>query len=183
MERWIQMAQEVGFDAVACCDIGTLHSRKEIREMCDESQCQSYRHNWSCPPGCPTLVECQSIMQSYSCAILVQTIGDMEDSFDQEAIIRAGKLHTERVHAICSLLRQHFLHVLGLSDGGCRICEVCAYPDPCLFPNQAVGSMSAYGLFVSKVCQDNGLQYYHGDKTITYTACILFKHELAKDGG
>lgn len=174
MEQWIQLAQEAGFDAVSHCEIGTLHSKKEIREMCDPKSCETYYHNWSCPPGCPDLTECQTIMQSYSHAILVQTIGNMEDPFDHEVMIRTGKLHTERVHAVCSLLRQHFKRVLGLSDGGCRICEVCSYPEPCLFPNQAVGSMSAYGLLVSKVCQDNGLPYYYGDKTIAYTACILF---------
>ena len=33
--------------------------------------------------------------------------------------------------------------------------------------------MEAYGLVVSQVCQDSGLPYYYGPRTITYTACVL----------
>lgn len=177
MEQWIQTAQEAGFDTAVCCEISTLHSQREIREMCNGEDRESYHHNWSCPPGCPTLAECQAIMQSYPHAILVQSIGYMEDPFDLEAMTETGRSLAERVETCCSLLRQHFPRVLGLSDGGYRICEVCSYPKPCLHPDQAVGSMSAYGLFVSKICQDSGLQYYYGDNTIAYTACILFDHE------
>lgn len=124
MEQWIQMAQEVGFDTAVCCEIATLHSQKEIRDMCNEKQCESYHHNWSCPPGCLALAECQSIIQSYSHAILVQSIGYMEDSFDVETMTETEKLHAERVQTICSLFQQHFPRVLGLSDGGRRVCEV-----------------------------------------------------------
>lgn len=55
-----------------------------------------------------------------------------------------------------------------------RICRHCAYPEPCRFPQQAYGSMEGYGLFVTQVCRGNGLPYHHGDKTITYSACVLF---------
>ncbi|MBE6983890.1 MAG: hypothetical protein E7435_06415 [Ruminococcaceae bacterium] len=34
--------------------------------------------------------------------------------------------------------------------------------------------MEGYGLFVTQVCRDNGAEYYHGEKTVTYTGCILF---------
>ena len=30
------------------------------------------------------------------------------------------------------------------------------------------------GLFVTQVCKYNGLAYYHGERTVTYTACVLF---------
>lgn len=39
---------------------------------------------------------------------------------------------------------------------------------------KACPSMEGYGLFVTHVCKDNGLAYYHGPRTVTYTACILF---------
>jgi hypothetical protein len=35
--------------------------------------------------------------------------------------------------------------------------------------------MEGYGLFVTQVCRDAGIPYHHGDKTITFTACILFE--------
>ena len=34
--------------------------------------------------------------------------------------------------------------------------------------------MEGYGLFVTQICRDNGLSYHYGERTITYTACVLF---------
>ena len=39
---------------------------------------------------------------------------------------------------------------------------------------KAYSSMEGYGLFVTQVCRDNDLPYYHGERTITYTACVLY---------
>ena len=38
----------------------------------------------------------------------------------------------------------------------------------------AYASMEGYGLFVTEVCRTAGLPYHHGEKTITFTACILY---------
>ena len=64
--------------------------------------------------------------------------------------------------------------MLCLGSGGCRICRECAYPEPCRFPDKACSSMEGYGLFVTQVCRDNHCAYSHWEKTITYTACVLF---------
>ena len=34
--------------------------------------------------------------------------------------------------------------------------------------------MEGYGLFVTQVCRDSGLAYYHGPRTITYTSLVLY---------
>lgn len=47
-------------------------------------------------------------------------------------------------------------------------------PHPLPFPGKSHFQYGGYGLFVTNVCQDAGVPYYHGEKTITYTACILF---------
>ena len=36
------------------------------------------------------------------------------------------------------------------------------------------GSVEGYGLFVTQVCRDVGVPYYYGERTITYSACILY---------
>ena len=33
--------------------------------------------------------------------------------------------------------------------------------------------MEACGLFVSKVCEDSGMRYYYGPRTITFSCCVL----------
>lgn len=71
-------------------------------------------------------------------------------------------------------IRKEYPEARCLGAGGCRIFEECAYPKPCRFPQKAISSMEAYGLFVTQVCRDNGVKYYYGEKTITYTSCVLF---------
>ena len=74
---------------------------------------------------------------------------------------------------LLDVLRQHGLAPEAPCGGNGR-CGKCAYPEPCRFPEKACSSMEGYGLFVTQVCRDNGAQYYHGEGTVTYTACILF---------
>ena len=34
--------------------------------------------------------------------------------------------------------------------------------------------MEGYGLLVNQVCRDAGVPYHYGEKTIAYTACVLY---------
>ena len=84
------------------------------------------------------------------------------------------KKHRTSLQRFAKEIRAAYPDALCLGSGACWICENCAYPEPCRFPELAVSSMEAYGLFVTQVCRDNHLNYYYGPKTITYTACVLF---------
>lgn len=173
MEYWISKALELGFSTAAPLDITTLESRADIRAMCAADQCRAYGKNWTCPPHCGTLEACQAEMQRFSRGILLQTIGKMEKAIDTKAYRRTEARHLELFYQLSRLVREVYPGALCLGSGGCRICKLCAYPDPCRFPELACSSMEGYGLFVTQVCRDNGVEYYHGEKTITYTACIL----------
>ena len=35
--------------------------------------------------------------------------------------------------------------------------------------------MEGYGLLVSQVCRDNGIEYYYGKNTVTYTGLFLIR--------
>ncbi|MBQ9148334.1 MAG: DUF2284 domain-containing protein [Oscillospiraceae bacterium] len=173
-QQWIEKALALGFDQAAPLDISTLNPRPDVREMCAADQCRAYGKNWTCPPHCGTLAQCEAKMNSYSWGILLQTVGKMEKAIDTKAYRRTEARHLAQFHQLTKLVRQRHPDALCLGSGGCRICDKCAYPDPCRFPDLACSSMEGYGLFVTQVCRDNGLAYYHGEKTITYTACILF---------
>ena len=71
-------------------------------------------------------------------------------------------------------LRPEFPDMLPMGTGGCTMCESCTYPDaPCRFPDRRMPSMEAYGLVVSDECKKNGLPYYYGPNTMTFTACVM----------
>ena len=174
MEIWINRALELGFTHAAALDISTLTPRQDVRDMCAADQCGAYGKNWTCPPYCGSLEECRAKMQSYRRGILLQTVGTAEKIIDTKAYRRTEEKHLELFHRFCEMLREEYPHALCLGAGGCRICKTCAYPAPCRFPEKACSSMEGYGLFVTQICRSNGLSYHYGERTITYTACVLF---------
>lgn len=174
MEQWMQKAKEIGFDEAAPLKVETLQAMEMVRDMCAADKCRVYGKNWTCPPACGTLGECAGKMKRYRRGILLQTVGHMTRAIDSRVIRETEALHHEHFYSFCAAIREQHPDALCLGAGGCRICKTCAHPEPCRFPEKACSSMEAYGLFVTQVCRDNGLPYYHGEKTITYTACVLF---------
>ena len=174
MEIWINRALELGFTHAAALDISTLTPRRDVRDMCAADQCGAYGKNWTCPPHCGSLEVCRAKIQSCRRGILLQTVGTTEKIIDTKAYRRTEEKHLELFHRFCEMLREEYPHSLGVGAGGCRICKTCSWPDPWRFPEKAWASMEGYGLFVTQVCRDNGLPYHHGERTITYTACVLF---------
>jgi len=174
MEYWIAKALETGFTHAVSLNTATLMPRQDVRDMCAADKCGAYGKNWTCPPHCGSLAECQARLRGYSRGILLQTVGATEKPIDTKAYRRTEQQHLEQFHRLCGEIRQVYPQALCLGSGGCRVCNTCAWPEPCRFPQKACASMEGYGLFVTQVCRDNGLAYHHGERTITYTACILF---------
>ena len=173
-EKWIRTAKEIGFSEAGVLNPETLKVMPLVRETCAEDKCHAYNHNWTCPPACGTLGECERRMRAYKRGILVQTTGVLRRDIDTRIYRETEKLHTEYLKILREQMMEEFPDMLMLGAGGCRICGQCAYPKPCRFPEKAISSMEAYGLFVTQVCRDNNLKYYYGPRTITYTGCVLF---------
>ncbi len=168
------MALEAGFDHAVPLNIATLAPRPDVRDMCRADTCRAYGKNWTCPPHCGDLPACAEKMHSYRYGLLLQTVGQLEKVIDTKAYRCTEQRHLAQFAALSQQIRAVFPDALCLGSGGCRVCKTCAWPEPRRFPAQAYSSMEGYGLFVTQVCRDNGLAYHYGEKTITYTACILF---------
>lgn len=164
----------MGFDAAAVLDTKTLIARDDIRSMCAADKCGAYGKNWTCPPACGSLEECQEKMHRYEHGILLQSVGRMTKAIDSRCYRETERRHMKNFYAFAEEIRKEYPDALCLGAGGCRICKQCAYPEECRFPEKAMSSMEGYGLFVTQVCRDAGLPYHYGDRTITYTACVLF---------
>jgi len=171
---WCQKALTLGFSKAMPLDVATLQPRQDVRDMCAADRCGAYGNNWTCPPHCGSLADCEKKMRTFSRGILLQTVGKTEKAIDTKAYRRTEAEHLRQFHAFCDQIRKAFPNALCLGSGGCRICEKCAFPEPCRFPEKACSSMEGYGLFVAQVCRDNGCEYHYGEKTVTYTACVLF---------
>jgi len=175
-EKLERLAEESGFSHSARLDISTLDFMQEVRDMCNAKQCDKYNKSWSCPPVCATLEEMRERVKTFSDGILVQTVGDLEDSYDWEAIMDAGKRHKDNFGRMWEVLERDWKTVYAMGAGACMLCEKCTYPDtPCRFPDRMSASMEACGLLVSKVCTDNGLAYNYGQNKMVFTSCFLVK--------
>ena len=62
-EKWIRTAKEIGFSEAGVLNPETLKVMPLVRETCAEDKCHAYNHNWTCPPACGTLDECESRMR------------------------------------------------------------------------------------------------------------------------
>lgn len=171
-EELSKIAEASGFTAWAPLDVSTIELKQEVRDMC--AACQMYGKRWSCPPGCGTLAECAEKIHAHSHGILVQTMGDVEDGFDIEAMMEIEQDHKEHFTDMYRALRQADANVLAIGAGCCTKCRNCTYPDePCRFPEEMVSSMEANGMVVLEVCKANNLQYYYGADKMAYTSCFL----------
>ena len=175
-EKLALLAEASGFTAWAPLDIGTIRPRQEVRDVCALNTCGKYGTSWCCPPGCGTLDECLREMHRYSFGILVQTCGEIEDSFDIETMREIEARQNRHFFSMYRELRKSGTDVLAVGSGGCTVCETCTYPDaPCRFPDKKAASMEAYGILVLEVCKANGLRYYYGTDRMSYTSCFLVR--------
>lgn len=172
-EEWIAAALKAGFSHAGELNLSALQFRPDVREMCASDLCHSYGRNWMCPPGCGSLEDAADRASAYHRGILVQTTGALENDFDLDGMTAVETLHKERFQSFASQLRSEAPGCLPLAAGACTLCVICAYPEPCRFPELAMPSMEAYGLYVSQVCEDSGLDYYYGPNTVTFTSCCL----------
>ena len=185
-----ELASECGFSYSAPLDVSRLEFLQEVRDMCNGKMCDRYGKSWSCPPACPSLEEMRERVKSYSDGLLVQTVGDIEDSYDWEGIMETGARHKQNFARLWDEIAAYKQNkpgengeietkerpsVYAMGAGACNLCESCTYPDaPCLHPERMSASMEACGLFVSKVCTDNGLKYNYGPDKIAFTSCFLY---------
>ena len=170
----IDQALVFGFSRAGALDCSTLAFLPEVREMCASGKCRKYDRCWTCPPACGTIEECAQRAGKYSFGLIVQTTGRLIDSLDYDEMMSLQKRHQDTFVKFARYLRELYPNLLALGAGGCKLCESCAYPaNPCRHPGMAVSSMEAYGLLVSDLCLKNGIPYYHGQGSMTFTGCYL----------
>lgn len=175
--QWMQkMAEACGFSHSAYLAPTKLEFLPEVRDMCAAGRCGAYAKKWCCPPACGTLSEISDEAKSFPSGILLQTTATMDDAFDYETMMATEQKHKENMRKFVAQIRQRCCRILPMGAGACRICAKCTYPNaPCRFPEQMMVSMEAYGLLVSKVCEDCNLPYNYGPNTITYVSCVLYE--------
>lgn len=178
----IEKMLELGALKVGEVKCAEIPFNAEFRKACESNTCGMYNRCWTCPPCAGDIDTLIATAQGYDSALVYQTVSEIEDSFDIEGMLEAGKAHNKVAMEISKLLyssdipRERWLH---LGAGGCRVCEVCAKRDeqPCRNPDMALSSLETYGIAVSELATLADMKYINGQNTITYFGAVFLRKE------
>ena len=171
------IAKETGFTAAGLITIDRIPFDPAFRKACEANQCGQYGKCWTCPPSVGPIDELIAEAKAFPYAIVYQTVGGIEDSYDFEGMMEVAASHNRNtrtfIERTAKVWKGDFLH---LSAGGCHYCERCAKRDeePCRFPDKALASLEAYGVAVSQLAPRVGMKYINGVNTVTYFGMYLF---------
>lgn len=176
-EKLLAAASEAGAYKAVILPVDRIVMSEAFRDICKANQCGKYGKCWVCPPELPDVQTVMARVRSYRYALWYQSVSQIEDSFDIEGMLEAGKHHvqlSQRLQALAApLLEKGFLH---LTCGGCHLCPVCAKAEgePCRMPEKALPSLEGYCVDVYNTTRDTPLKYINGQNTVTYFGMILF---------
>ena len=148
-----------------------------FRQACESNACGNYGKCWMCPPDAGPIDELIERAKSFRYALVYQTIGQLEDSYDFEGMMEAARLHNELSRALANWFATlPFAKKLHLGAGGCHMCGVCTKRtnEPCRHPELAMPSLETYGINVSELAASSGMKYINGQNTVTYFGALLF---------
>jgi len=149
--------------------------RQEIREMCEDNKCTGYGKTWACPPAIGTVEECRSRCLQYNTMLVFTGKFALEDSFDFEGMMRGMSGFKQIARDLESAVKPYLKNYLVLSNEGCGICKSCTYPHAsCRFPERLHHSIEGYGIIVSELAEQVGVNYNNGNNSITYFGALLF---------
>ena len=148
-----------------------------FRDMCARNACGMWGKCWTCPPDIGQIDVLMAELQQYSHALVYQTVGQLEDSYDFEGMTEAGKHHNRVAQSLRTVFAEAGISdPLHLGAGGCRVCPVCARRtgEPCRHPELAMSSLEAYGIHVSRLAAKADMKYINGSNTVTYFGAVFF---------
>jgi predicted metal-binding protein len=158
-------------------DVDKIPFDKGLRKYCEANYCGAYGKNYACPPNVGSVDEVIAKAKLYKKALIFQTVGNLEDSYDIEGMEKAKVNHSKLAKKINAEVKSIYDDYLQLTAGGCDICPTCAITDdkPCRFPDKAISSLEAYCMNVSTLAGLCGMKYINGQNTVTYFGAYLFK--------
>ena len=182
--RLQEQALALGAYKAGVVKVADISVDASFRSLCETNSCGNYGKNYMCPPDIGDIGELMAELKTYELAMVYQTVEKLEDSYDFEGMMDAGKKHNDLAQklrewanaAVEEALGQGArMQILHLGAGGCRVCPVCGRRtgEPCRFPEKAIGSLEAYGVNVSLLAEAAGMRYINGQDTVTYFGAIL----------
>lgn len=175
-EQLIEMAVEQGFSAAAVIGTESVPFDPAFRPLCEENLCGKYGVNYACPPDCGTPEEMQRKVTRHRHALVLQTLWQVDDFADTNATGPAKAEHNAMSLRLVRELRKNGCDGFLIGSGGCALCRPCAIVrgESCTFPDLRYSCMSAYCIFVRKLCEQCGIEYDAGAGLLALYGMYVF---------
>ena len=175
-ETIIQYAIDEGFSAAEIIDTAQIDFEPAFRVCCEENLCGQYGVNYTCPPDCGSPEEMRQRILSHKKALVLQTIWEIRDYSDKDAIKQAKGRHNASALRLMKRLRDGNCPGFLVGASGCSLCSPCGLKkgEPCRFPENRYSCMSAYCIFVKKLADKCGIEYDCGDGLLAFFGLYVF---------
>ena len=174
LQDLISIANAAGFDKCAPVASEQIVFDTEFRKLCEINTCRNYGLNYMCPPHIGGADECIAKVKEYAGGLIVQSIVQLEDSFDYDGMMSGQKTHDIRIKKTVQNLKGDKKYFF-LGAGPCSLCGICGSRDklPCRSPLRAISSMEAHCIDVNKTITNAGLKYNNGEATMSYVGLVM----------
>lgn len=158
MEKYIEIAKELGFGEAAILPVNDLVVVEEYRKYCEENICGNFNKLKACPPESGTVKEMTEKIKRHKTALILQTTvkhNDINDEEEQNVAKRHHNILTEKV--------MNMMEADGISD----ILMMGAGP----WKNHSC--MSAYSVDAQNMSDRVGMTCWGNDGKIRYFSLLL----------
>jgi len=175
-EQMLSLAAQEGFSCAAVTDTSGITFDPSFRPYCEENLCGQYGANHSCPPDCGTPEQMKARVMAHQKALVLQTIWEIRDYSDHEAIRQAKSAHNAAQLRLAKAMRAAGIPGFLVGASGCALCSPCrrTMGEPCRFPEDQYSCMSAYCIFVRKLAEQCGMEYNCGPGLLAFFGMYVF---------
>ena len=175
-QEMIDLALEERFAAAVVTDTADIVFDPIFRPCCEENLCGQYGCNYTCPPHCGTPEEMEQKVKAHKKALVLQTIWEIPDLSDKDAVKQAKKAHNAAQLRLAKKFRAEGREGFLVGASGCALCNPCHMKngEPCPHPLERYSCMSAYCVFVSKLAEHCGMEYDCGSGLLAFFGMYVF---------
>lgn len=81
-------------------ETSNLQFSRQVVDMCKANRCGRYGKYWTCPPAVDGQKRLKEYRQCYGHILVMTTCHNLQDSFDYEGMINAGKQHNRLMRVL-----------------------------------------------------------------------------------
>lgn len=176
MVSWTDALRDMDLDGFSVRETGLPAYDEDMvircQGLCRDNLCGKYGTNWACPPGFSEHMD--SLSEQYDSTLLLSRTFAC-DPRDRDAVEECNSMMKATLRSVVEHLRSAGIECRGFSDGGCDLCQTCAYPDPCRFPDRVMPSVSAIGIDMGAYLESVGERFEFRDDSVTFYFLVFIK--------